>query len=272
MCGAVLSLRFAIAVAGALLQPTFSAIAQSSPQTLVVSVHGTTLRVQRPDGVVLNGAELVGATLLATFGDRTVRVRIAGAESDARDPHGEVILYDLRIVGADGSETPLCNSDPDGRQLGFPLAIESRPEGIRNSDDLSRFELVCTAGAEGKCVRFGYAPWRKTSDGRPMLAWYNACVRMVRADYCGDGRGFTRNGTVIDVYDRINIQKPEADASLSFEAAWASEGAICVAHTRIPELIDLDGLERTCPRLKGHLGPAACSEGADGALLFNRSR
>jgi hypothetical protein len=245
---------------------------QSSPPTPVVSVAGTTLRVQRPDGVILEGAKLVGAVLIATYADQTVRARIASVAPDDRDPSGEVMLYDFRVIAADGSETSLCSPDPDGRQLGFPLAIESRPDGIRNSGDPSRFELVCTSGAEGKCVRFGYAPWRKVPDGRPMLDWYNACVRMVRADYCGDGRAFTRNGTLIDIYDRINVQRPETNTSLKFEAAWASDGAVCVAHTRIPELIDLDGLERTCPKLKGHLGPMVCSDDTAGALLLNRSR
>lgn len=52
----------------------------------------------------------------------------------------------------------------------------------------------------------------------PLLDWYNACVRMVRADNCGNGRGFTRDGTLIDIYDRIGVQTSDADPSLSFEA------------------------------------------------------
>ena len=237
-----------------------------------IQIVGTTIRVERPDGSIAEGAKLIGAILVAAFGDQTLRVRIASVEQDLRDPHGEVLLYDFRVVAEDGSEKPLCNPDPDGRQLGFPLAIESRPEGIRSADDPGHFELVCTSGAQGKCVRFGYAPWRRSPDGRSMLEWYNACVHMVRADYCGDGRPFTRNGTLIDVFDRVNIQKSDGDPSLRFEAAWGPQGAICVARTRIPDLVDLDGLERACPRLTGRLGPATCNEDASGALILNRSR
>src|SRR6202162_534078 len=40
----------------------------------------------------------------------------------------------------------------------------------------------------GKCVRYGYHPWEQAPDGRPMRDYYDACVRMVRADYCGDVR------------------------------------------------------------------------------------
>src|SRR5262245_56780055 len=134
------------------------------------------------------------------------------------------------------------------------------------------FELVCTAGPQAKCVRFGYGPWRQAPDGRPMRDWFNACVRMMRGDYCGDGRPYTRDGTWIDLYDRIGVQKSDEDPSLRFEAAWGPEGAICVARPRLPDLITLDGLETECPRLKGRLGPAVCNENVPGALIINRSR
>jgi hypothetical protein len=54
------------------------------------------------------------------------------------------------------------------------------------------------------------------------------------------------------------------------------DGAICVAHPRIPENISLEELGARYPRLRGSLGPAACTEeGAirdPRALLFNRSQ
>jgi hypothetical protein len=240
--------------------------------TVFVDVIGTTLRARRPDGSVLQGAALVGAVLVVVVAGQTLRVRIANVEQDARDPRGEVLLYDFRVIAPNGAEEPLCRPDPDGRQLGLPLAGRSDATGILRPNAADEFELVCTSGAQGKCVRFGYAPWRRAPDGRPMLDWYNACVRMVRGDYCGDGRPFTRDGTIIDIYDRISVQKSDEDPLLSFEAAWGPNGAICVAHTRIPDIVDLDGLGRTCPRLVGRLGPAVCNESASGALLLNRSR
>jgi hypothetical protein len=63
---------------------------------------------------------------------------------------------------------------------------------------------------------------------------------------------------------------------MTFEAAWAVDGAICVAHPRIPENISLEGLAERYPRLKSHLGPVACTEESakcdPAALLFNRSK
>lgn len=92
---------------------------------------------------------------------------------------------------------------------------------------------------------------------------HQACIRAVRADYCGDGIGNTENGTLIDLFDRYGIfpEDPAADKEkkLVFEAAFSPEGAICVARTRIPERATVESLAKACPRLVGKLGPA-CTE------------
>lgn len=237
----------------------------------LIDVIATTLRARLLDGSALEGQALVGAVLTVVVGGRMLKVRIAAIELDPRDPRGEVFLYDFRVIAENGSEQSLCLPDPDGRRLGLPIAGRSDSAGILVSTDTNSFELLCTAGAQGKCVRFGYAPWRQAPDGRPMRDWYNACVRAMRGDYCGDGRPYTRTGTWIDLYDRIGVQQSDGDPSLSFEAAWGPEGAICVARTRIPEIIGLDGLAQICPRLAGRLGPAACDQHAIGGLIINRS-
>jgi hypothetical protein len=254
----VISAAFAVT----LLTPSLA-----QPSIVKVEAAGTALRVTMSDGSVKEGTELVGAVLVFNINDRPVRIRIAAITPDANDR--TVLLHDFRI---DDSDTPLCRPDPNGQQLGFPLAGRSTPDGRILEAEPNAFELICTSGAQGKCVRFGYHPWERATNSGPMLDYYNACIRMVRADYCGDGHPFTRDGTLIDVYDRIGVQRLDENLSLSFEAAWGTDGAICVAHTRIPDLIDLDGLRRTCRRLIGRLGPAVCNENASEALLLNRSR
>ncbi len=267
-----LGLRAAL-LAAAICAGAPPAASQQSPAAPapVIEVVGTTLRVRLPDGSIREGAALVGAVLVVAMGGQTLRIRIAGVEQDTRDPHGEVLLYDFRVTAPNGEE-PLCMPDPDGRRLGLPLAGRSDPAGILSATDGSIFELVCTSGAQGKCVRFGYAPWRPAPDRRPMIDWYNACVRLLRGDYCGDGRPFTRDGTLVDIYDRIGVQKSDEDPSMKFEAAWGPGGAVCVARTRIPDIITLDGLAKSCPRLADRLGPGACHENVSGGLIINRSR
>lgn len=79
----------------------------------------------------------------------------------------------------------------------------------------------------------------------------------------------TRNGTPIDLFDRIGIQRDEIGAGMTLEAAFAPGGAVCVAHPRLSDLTSLDTLTRQYPRLAGHLG-ADCDKSAP-ALLSVRS-
>jgi ADYC domain len=61
---------------------------------------------------------------------------------------------------------------------------------------------------------------------------------MVPSDLCGDGRAHTREGTQIDVYDRLGIQKREPAADMVFEAGWSPHGAVYYSTARrsIPDL------------------------------------
>ena len=249
-------------------------------------MDGTAFRVTLPDGRVLAQEQLPGTVL--TLGDgsgKQRRIRIDAVEHDPRDPAGEVMLYTLfEPDPATGRWRNACNPDPDGRRLGFPLAGAFTPDGRYIAGPTAspgatpgatpgaapgRILITCTGGAEGKCVRFGYKPWRTLPDGTSLKPYYQACVRLVRADYGGDGVGHTRNGTPIDLFDRIGIQRDEPGPGMTLEAAFGPDGAVCVAHPRLPDLTSLDALARHYPRLTGHLG-VACDEHAS-ALLFVRS-
>jgi hypothetical protein len=246
--------------------------AAAAPDAAVrsVAVAGTSFRITLADGRVLAQAELPGTVLVIGDGSgRQRRVRIDTVERDPRDPAGEAVLYGLsREDPATGAWTSLCEPDPDGRRLGFPLPGAFTPDG-RQVEAPGRFLVTCTGGAEGKCVRFGYKPWGTAPDGSPLAPYYQACVRLVRADYCGDGVGHTENGTPIDLFDRVGVQADEPAAGMTFEAAFGPEGAVCVRHARWRPLVDLDALAARCPRLAGRLGEG-CDEGA-AALLYVRS-
>jgi len=235
-----------------------------------VAVEGTAFRITLPDDSVLAQEQLPGTVL--TLGDGGLaqrRLRIDAVEHDARDPTGEVLLYTLSEPDpGTGQWHNACNPDPDGRRLGFPLAGAFTPDG-RYIAVQDRILITCTGGAEGKCIRFGYKPWRILPDGVSLGPFYQACVRLVRADYGGDGVGHTRNGTPIDLFDRIGIQRDEIGPGMTLEAAFGPDGAVCVAHPRLPDLASLDALAQHYPRLVGHLG-TACDEQAS-ALLFVRS-
>lgn len=233
-----------------------------------LTVVGTEFRLKMPDGRVLRSADLIGAVLGIVEDGALRRLRIDSVEPDPLDAKGEVLLHALSIFDESTSQwVPYCLPDASNKRLGFPYVIDSQS---------GRFALTCAGGAEAKCVRMGYRPWKTASNGRPLRDYFLACIHLVRADYCGDDRPATRDGTMIDVYDRIGIQEPTDDPSFHFEAGWSKAGAVCVARTRIPALLSDDQLRRQCFRLATAPSGPDCTEASletdDRVLLFNRSR
>jgi hypothetical protein len=230
-----------------------------------LTVEGTEFVLHIEGDRRLHSADLVGATIKLSFGGKDVDVTIAGVEDDPDAVGGRVLLHRFVVKDASGRPTDMCAPDAQGRSLGFPVP------GVRGG-----FDLTCTSGAIGKCVRWGYRPWEEQPDGAPLRALHQACTRAVRADYGGDGRANTREGTMIYVCDRYGVRNCHKEVPLVFEAAWGPEGATCVARPRIAELVSLEQLAARYPRLETRLGVAACSENGalrdPAALLFNRSR
>lgn len=235
---------------------------------LAVELTGSSLVVRKPDGSAVSGPSLAGAVLLVDTEAGSASVRIDAVRPDELDASGETVLYEASVVAADGGVSPLCPKDPWGAREA--VAIEGFwDERATHRSAPGRFELLCTAGAAGKCVRSGYKPWK----GSRAFDLHQACTRLMRADYCGDGSSHTRDGTVIDLFDRDGIQRDEPSAGMTFEAAWGVGGALCVARTRVPSLFDMAALRRACP---GSIGPDAdCTETAAladaRALVFDRT-
>jgi hypothetical protein len=134
-----------------------------------------------------------------------------------------------------GQWYPVCPGT-DGTPQGA-IAMENKwnyQQGVTGGGsklyDASSFTFACEGGALGKCARYGFAPWR-TVNGVSLEEHHQACTRMVRADFCGDGTSYTVNGNLINLYDSLSIQQ---DTELWVaEAEWTSEGASCFsAHTR----------------------------------------
>ena len=89
----------------------------------------------------------------------------------------------------------------------------------------SRFVFACTAnGVASKCARgWGFRPWRNdhsfvfddasgqwTEQTYPMKPFYDACKIAARAAYCQDRQSFTREGTLVDLFDTRQFVWPNA--------------------------------------------------------------
>jgi hypothetical protein len=215
------------------------------------SLNGTSLNGTSLNGTSLNGTDFIGAHLNGTLSNgETLEMRIdniaplTGANSD-------VLAYTVS-ASVDGGWVPLCGYDTDGSvKAAIPVAGSWNVTTGAWSDDGNTFSWACRKASVAKCVEFGYKSWEGFADH------HHACVRMLRADYCGDGTPHTITGTPINLYDNTGVQ---ADTeSWPVDAEWTPDGALCVNHNR-------GDVQPPCYSEKYS---ASCGSFSSGALLIN---
>lgn len=216
-----------------------------------VAVTGLALVGTELEGYVggepVSGQDFIGATMIQTSlsGD-TLEATIGAIELDPLDPTGETWLYTLSVEASAGGAVNMCLPGPDGAARAIPVAGRWTDSGAR--EDVG-FTFGCTSGVIAKCVRWGYRPW-KSVNGVSLASYHQACTRMARADYCGDGTSHTHNGTIIDYYDNLAINTNTADILMLFDGAWSPAGAYCIGKERWIELNNLVGALRLAPSCK----------------------
>ncbi|WP_257448436.1 ADYC domain-containing protein [Archangium lipolyticum] len=194
---------------------------------------------------------LVGTVLQGTSSDgKPVEVAVCGAEPSPGDP--EVVWYRIEAWNplARRWENPCVGTSqtPDPRALAVSGVWDA---GGAHQAVEGKLTLACENGAITKCISWGYKPWA-SHDGHSLAELHQACTRMARADYCGNGLSHTRQDTPIDMYDRLGVLAPTTERSAawdperaSFEATWAADGASCLARTR--DRRALETILRECP-------------------------
>lgn len=231
--------------------------------------EGTEWVLRTPHGGQLRAADLVGAQLRFT-GGAVVHVDSARLEGNGAGRHWWA--YELSVQMPSQDWQPLCKPHSDGTHYAIVLPGQEEANGSL-TEDPEAFAISCTSGALAKCLRIGYEPWKGTPNGDSMRSAYNACVRMMRADYTGRSIPYTVDGQRIDVYDVHGIQVASELSDQVFEAGWDEHGAVCVHHVRVGDKLTLQELEAAMPRLRSNVG-AVCTEAHArklGALVFNRS-
>ena len=232
-----------------------------------LAVEGTSFVVTTA-AARLASPDLVGAVFEIDDG----KGGLAQVRIDAVTPAKEnaaILLHTLSSRDPKSGEwLNMCDPDAFGRRAGFPL--RGRWDGYRFVDDPNTWFLACTSGSQGKCVLWGYDPWGKAPDGRPLADFYRTCQQTVRADYLGDGAPHTKNGTEIDVADIAGVQRHDTvnNPDYIFEAGWGPTGAVCVAATRWSDLMTEEALLKASPNLGGTCDETAAR--ARGALIFTR--
>jgi hypothetical protein len=233
-----------------------------------LEVEGGAFVLRLPDGRMFRGRELEGAVIhVGIEGGAAAPMKLASIKADPKQP--QVLRHEFETADGQGGWKNACTPNADGETWGLPVKL---PPGHPGRD--GEITVSCISGVVAKCVRWGYPPWEKGPGGEDLAPFHAACVRMARADYCGDGAPHTKEGTSIDNYDDLGIQTRGArdDASYVFEAGWSPQGAVCVNRTRWSDVITLDALKAQCPRLAAVPHCDEASARALGARMFNHSR
>jgi hypothetical protein len=111
--------------------------------------------------------------------------------------------------------------------------------------------IACEGQAVYKMKRMNYGPNQDfDGDGNPATeAQRQATLKMITADYCGDGNSHTAQGTPIhwrNFYESVDSFPYEQSPAPTIEALWGHEGAVCLTDPRLeatdphPELLGCD--------------------------------
>lgn len=199
------------------------------------SIYGSSLGGVSVDGTSFGGLDLIGTELVGQVDEETsVKLRIDDVKR-GEGSNDDVLYYAVSEVGADGAATRLCGSDDAGAPI-YALAMPGawdrdigRP-GAGGYIPSDNFFFACQGSSVAKCFEMGFKPWRFEGHGANATSHHEACVRALRADYCGDGTSWTEAGVELSVWSEAGASPA---AGHTFEAAWGTDGAVCINQTRL---------------------------------------
>jgi hypothetical protein len=225
-----------------------------------ISLQGTSFegfQVENAEQVIRSGMDLIGAEWTIKVSGKnaenqdvveTFVLRFDDIVPDPNYPDDEDMLhYMISYKPKTGVEwAPLCKNDLNEVIPAIPLQNYWNSVTGDRVDDENVISFACTSAVLAKCVEWGYRPWVDTwrcrsydwktpedCDLKSLKDYHQACTRMARADYCGNGTPWTVNGTTIDIYDHLYPQIQEREApTWQIEAEWGPDGAECLQDIR----------------------------------------
>ncbi len=224
-----------------------------------VTLAGANLHAFSPLGAQLEGTDLIGATLTGhTDSGSAVTLRINDIEESSDH---EVYFY--TVAYQSGAQwTSICGYDEEGAIPAIPLqgtwdSSAGTATGGDHIDSSSVITFACVGSTLAKCVDLGYQPWKTVKEctskvscqTRSLRPFHQACTRMLRADYCGDGTPHTVSNVPVNMWDNFKVQKQaHVGDDWKLEAEWTSEGAVCINELRYdPDSATSDYVAERCP-------------------------
>jgi len=228
-----------------------------------------------PKKLVAGPNAFTGAVFTASVDDgSTLALRVnrvfRGKDKSIRD----IFYYEVSYQDQAGWQ-PFCGVDDQGDPVpAIPLrgAWSYKQGEAGGGSRLSTprvFTFACVGHVLAKCVEGGYRPWLarkicKKAKGCLLVSLaghHQACTRLLRADFCGDGTPHTVEDTLVNMYDVLGLRTDTR--SWTFEGEWNVNGAVCAKAVRVAG---------TQPKCMAQLQDSACGDPANfkqGSLLFS---
>ena len=226
-----------------------------------LKLNNTLFKGSHAAGKNLKNLATVGAEFSGWLdGGSGLQLRIEDAYP-ADEFGGSWLWYVVSFASEEGWQ-PLCGTDAAGVPVpavplnGLWSYEQGVPDGGSWSPSDASFTFACEGFALAKCVALGYPPWAEgkicDDEGNgsdcvktTLAGHHQACVRALRADYCGDGTSYTVDGVSLNLYDDIGIRQDSEDWAV--EAEWDEQGARCVVAERLLDMVPTcaDSLEQS---------------------------
>ena len=221
---------------------------RSGEELYNVTLEETVFDARSAKGKRVSRAQFEGVTFRSALSDgSSLRLRV---DSLLRAPPKEgagIFRYRVAYETSEGWQS-LCGVDEAGEAIAaIPLGGRwnyevGAPGGGAWIDDPASFTFACNGHVAAKCVDMGYAPWRAArvcehGQGCHVASLgmlHQACTRMLRSDYCGDGTSYTVNGQEVNVFDGFGIRIDSEDWET--EAEWTTQGARCITRRRVESM------------------------------------
>ncbi|HEY0192680.1 MAG TPA: ADYC domain-containing protein [Kofleriaceae bacterium] len=206
-----------------------------------ISLNGTSLAGLSITGVNVNGTSSAGKAVVAssltdgtstslvgstwnatTSAGGTVKLRVDSVTAGTA-PNTDLGFYGISYQSSSGW-SPLCGVDTSSKPIqAVAVAGVWGPVGSDATAyqvSATQFTLACRSKTIAKCEEMGYKPFKGYG------LQLQSCVRLLRADYCGDGKAYTVDGTTVNLYDNLGVQTDTQ--AWPAEAEWNASGAVCI--------------------------------------------
>ena len=195
----------------------------------------------------LRGAQLIGATILVKepgLLGLTLPILVLGydevhpwASNGADVPSYALVYPDLKSLT--GSRN-VCNTGVFDLLATNAVVLGGETYDLDDktvNPDMDRWlTIACAGSAASKLRLMNYGPQSDfDGEGNPASAEQRqATLKMLTADYCGDGTSYTANGTPL-AWENAEGTVQTATQTGSLEAVWTADGALCLEATRLAD-------------------------------------